>query len=200
MAQRTDALGFGVSLLQRRRGNRAAALAALRAAAAKDPTNINLQIEIVQELRDLGKIEEAFQIVGRLLAQRPDDPAIVIQQAQLFRRQNRQADLLAHLEILSQRISPRANLLVEMAVDHLALGHPDLAIALNNQALSLEPDNLPALLQAYYIAAMEDEWKNAADICEKTIRLHPGISAPRINAARAAFKLGHRKEAFSRTS
>ena len=197
MAQRTDALGFGI-LLQRRRGNRAAALEVLRTAAAKDPTNINVQIEIAQELRELGKIEEAVQIVGRLLAQQPDDPAIVIQQAQLLRRQNRHADSSAHLERLSQRISPRANLLVEMAADQLALGRPDQAIALNSQALSLEPDNLPALLQEYHIAAIEDDWKNAADICEKTIRLHPGVSAPRINAARAAFELGRRKEAFSR--
>lgn len=186
------------SLLQRRRGNRAAALEGLRAAAAKDPTNTNVQTEIVQELRDLGKIEEAFEVVSRLLVLQPDDPAIVMQQAQLFRRQNRRVDSLAHLERLSQRILPRANLLVEMAADHLALGRPDQAIALNSHALSLEPDNLPALLQQYHIAAIEDDWKEAADVCEKTIRLHPGASAPRINAARAAFELGRREEAFSR--
>ena len=183
--------------LQRRRGDRPAALETLYAASTKDPASLPLQIEIVQSLIELGEMEKASQSLSDLLACHPDDSRVAMQQVQLLRRQERRSDALVFLESLQRRGPARASYLVEMAADQLALGHPDQAIILNQQALTLEPDNLPALLQAYQFAAIADHWEEAAEICGKAIRLHPGASAPRINAARAAFELGRRDEAFA---
>jgi tetratricopeptide (TPR) repeat protein len=183
--------------LHRRRGNRPAALEILRAAAAKDPANVPLQIEIVQSLIEFGQLDEAAQTVRSLLARDPDDPSIVLQQVELLRRKQHRRESLDYLESVSQRNPTQVNYLVEMAADQLVLGHPDRAVALNERALALEPENLPALLQAFHFAAIGDHWKDAAEICHRAIHAHPGTSGPRINAARAYFELGHREEAFA---
>ena len=55
----------------RRRGDRAAALAAFEAAAAADPANVGMKVAAASELRELGRLDEAEALLRQALAIKP---------------------------------------------------------------------------------------------------------------------------------
>jgi tetratricopeptide (TPR) repeat protein len=193
----SSATFISLGQLERRRGNRSAALEMFRRAASYDPHNVTLKLEITNELRELDHIEEATATVVSVLQQSPDNFDAIMQQVHLLRREGRRAESLACLKGLANRIPAQANLCIEMAADELALGNPNGAAELNDQALRLDPENLSALLQQVQFAILRQAWMHAEDTCRKAIDLHPSASWPRLEAARISFELGRRNEAFT---
>ncbi|MGJ4927590.1 tetratricopeptide repeat protein [Bradyrhizobium sp. HKCCYLS2038] len=182
--------------LERRRGNGQLALTLLKTASDLAPKNRQIRLEIVAENREIGNFSEAQELLSQLLGEFPLQTDVVMQQVQLLRRQDRRKESLELLQRL-QEARPSAIIFHEMAMDNMALGNAEHALALIDKAKALDPEHLPTLIQETQMAMQSDDWTRAEEICRKSTSSYPGASAPRLQMARIQFELGFREHAFA---
>jgi tetratricopeptide (TPR) repeat protein len=91
--------GFiSTSRLRRRQGDRAASLSALEAAAAIDPQHRRVQVERADDLRELGRLDEAEAVLRSLLDRDPQDAALLVSWSRLKQNQDDRSASLTALE------------------------------------------------------------------------------------------------------
>jgi len=113
---------IGLGHLKRRQNTRLASLAAFEAAAAIEPGHIGIQLEMANDLRELGRLDDAEAHLRRLLLHHPNDPGAIIGLAQVKRRQgDRIASLLA-FETAAKIDPSHKGVKLEIANDLHALG------------------------------------------------------------------------------
>lgn len=182
--------------IHRRRGDRGAAFEFFQKAAVANPANKARLIDVAVELRDLGQLEECETILDDVLSTLPTEPRALMQRGLLRRRQDRRQDALQVFIDLLKYHPENVQAMIEAATDERALGHPDVAGQWLERALRTETDHPGALTGLAEIATQRDDPEAALELYTRAAAAHPTHVWARLGAARTAFELGRRDEAF----
>jgi tetratricopeptide (TPR) repeat protein len=144
-ASRFQAL-VALGQLKRRRGDRAASLAALEAAAAIDQNNIAIQLEIADDLRELSRLDEAEAILQRVVAEDPANAQPLIALGYLKRSRGDRAASLVAFEAAAAIDQSNSNIQLQIASDLRELGRLNDADAVLQRAIALDPNTAKPLV------------------------------------------------------
>jgi tetratricopeptide (TPR) repeat protein len=138
--------------VHRRQGNHAAALAAFEAAVAGNPSHPGLKAEMVGELRELGRLDEAASKAKQILEEKPDHIAALVELGRVRRRQGDRKAALAAFESAVAARPGHAGLKSEMAAELRELGRLDEAETVLRGVLKGHPQQVDGLVGLAQIA------------------------------------------------
>jgi tetratricopeptide (TPR) repeat protein len=130
----------------RRRGDRAASLAAFEAAAAAAPKHAGVKIEAAADLQALGRLDEAEFLCRQVLEGEPAHFGALVWLGHVARRRGDRAASLAAFQAAAAADPKHAGVKVDAAVDLHALGRLDEAELLCRQVLDGEPAHFEGLV------------------------------------------------------
>jgi tetratricopeptide (TPR) repeat protein len=182
--------------IYRRRGDRRAALASFRLAAEADPNDKIRLVDVAIELGDLGNIDESGAILDKVLATAPANARALMQRGQLLRRLDRREGALSVFTELLAHYPDHAQAMVEVAQEMQALGRPKQAKEWLDKALTTEPNQAGALVALAELAMHSDNPEEALGLYRRAAAIDPTNVWVWLGEARAAFKLGERRQAF----
>ena len=131
-----------------------------------------------------GDYEQADSILGQLLSDDPDDPAALLTQAMLQRRQYRFQDAVETLSRVSELSpeSPEAELLRGgLALDGMDLTRADTTY---RELLRRDPNSAGARLGLADLAFWTDRHEDALDLLRQALALDPSLAQAHLLAAR----------------
>ncbi len=175
-------------------GNPAAQVAALESAVAAAPSDDSLRYELIRAEADFGDLDLAYTLVGKLIAQRPNDPEPIFLRADLDVRAGRLAAARSSVDALvaaNPSLRPRAIAFFEstrldeaataLRAQAAADGDPEASLALANS--HLESSDLPAAIAALTAAKLDADTNLRA---AALLRSHDHVAAtiPFLEAAR----------------
>ena len=111
----------------RRRGDRAAALAAFEAAAAADPAHVGMKVSAASELRELGRLDEAEALLRQALVIQPQHVSALAELGHVARRRGDRAAALAAFEAAAAADPAHVGMKVSAASELRELGRLDEA-------------------------------------------------------------------------
>src|SRR5438309_308726 len=106
----------------RKEGDRNASLAAFEAAAVIDPDHTGVQLEIANDLRELGRLDDAAALLQRLVVQHPQNSGALIGLGHIKRRQGDRTASLAAFEAAATVDPHHTGIQVEISNDLRELG------------------------------------------------------------------------------
>jgi tetratricopeptide (TPR) repeat protein len=166
--------------------------AAERAVLAPDTSSPQAEAQRLELLADiqgrLGRREALSDTLGRLLALRPDDPALVRQQALLLAGLNRFKEA-EPLLVKAHQVAPEdAAIALALASVAQGLGEGDAAAGYLESALNLEPDNAEALRRLMELRLKQGQWDAAIPLLERWVERNPRDAMARYNLISAYLK------------
>ena len=177
----------------RRKSDHAGAVKAFKAAAAADPLNRNIQVELARDHRALGQLDEADALLGGILDAEPGKVWALIERGLVRRQRGDNAGAAAAFEAAVAADPQNRNIQVELARDLRALGRLDEADALLGRVLDVDPSKIGALVERGHLqrqranhAAALAAFEAAAKIDSQNFGLHLEIAS----ALRALGRLG----------
>jgi tetratricopeptide (TPR) repeat protein len=103
--------------LLRQKCDHEGAAAAFTAAAAGDPTNINIQLELAREFRALDRLTQAGALLAQILDREPGHVWAMVEHAHVLRRQDNHEGAVAAFEIAAKADPYNHDIQVELARD-----------------------------------------------------------------------------------
>jgi tetratricopeptide (TPR) repeat protein len=186
---------FYLARLARRHGDRKHVLGHLQKAREAKPAHIGAALETAAELRELGRFDEANDIIHGILAANNRDFPATMQLGYLYRNKGERRQALRTFAAARELQAQQPQVLVEMALEHRALGRPRQAEELLQQALAISPDHLAALEQLTEHHFHAENFDEALAFARRAIALYPHKHTPYLRASRAAAELGRTEEA-----
>jgi tetratricopeptide (TPR) repeat protein len=132
----------GMALIKRRQGNRKGALAEFEIAVKLNPTHPGIKLEIANDLRELGRLDQAEAVVNAVLAEDPNNFEARVGLAHIKRRRGDRQSSLAEFEIAAKLNPGHATLRLEVTNDLRELGRLDQAEAILTAVLEKHPENV----------------------------------------------------------
>ena len=126
---------LGLGHVARRRGDRATALAYFEAAAALDPNNLPVKLEVAADLRELGRLDEAEAVLQEILKQAPQHVGARLGLGHVARRRGDRGTALAYFEAAAALDPNNLPVKLEVAADLRELGRLDEAEAVLQEIL-----------------------------------------------------------------
>ncbi|MGY4509107.1 tetratricopeptide repeat protein [Bradyrhizobium sp. USDA 3650] len=186
---------IGLGHLKRRQGDRLASLAAFEAAAKIDPGHSGVQIEISNDLRELGRFDEAEALLQRLIAREPTNTGALIGLGHLKRRQDDRLASLAAFEAAAKIDPGHSGVQIEISNDLRELGRFDEAEALLQRLIAREPTNTGALIGLGHLKRRQDDRLASLAAFEAAAKIGPGHSGVQIEISNDLRELGRFDEA-----
>jgi len=143
--------------IRRRRGNHEEAVTAFKAAAALDPANHHIQIEMARSLRATNRLDEAIKVVGRVLDVDPRQVPALIELGLISRRKLKHNDAVSAFRAAATIDPQNRNTQVELARDLRALGQLDEAYSVLSNILDAEPSHAAALIERGLICRLRGD-------------------------------------------
>ena len=180
---------------ERLRSDRAAALAAFQAAAAIDPLNAAVKIELAKELRALDRLDEAKVLLDGVLDAEPGQVSALIERGHLLRRQGDRQGAATAFEAAAKVEPKNRNIQVELTRDLRALGRLDEAGAVVDAILELEPGHVGALIERGHICRRRGDHAGALAAFKAAAAADPQNRNIQVELARDLRTLGRLDEA-----
>ena len=133
--------------LFRGRGDRERAAGAFRAAAAADPRNWNIQVELARDLRALDRLDEADAVLNDVLDAEPLQTGALIERGHILRQRGKLKEAAAAFKTAATCDPSNRNIEVEIARSLRALNRLDEADKALSSILAAEPLHLGALIE-----------------------------------------------------
>jgi tetratricopeptide (TPR) repeat protein len=130
----------------RRRGDRAASLAHFEAASAVDPAQVGVKLERANDLRELGRLDEAESLLRTVLEEHPQHVGAVVGLGHVLRRRGDRTGSLAQFRAAGAANPNDVEVQTEIATDLRELGHFDDAEVVLRAALQSQPQHFWALV------------------------------------------------------
>jgi tetratricopeptide (TPR) repeat protein len=137
------------------------ALKYFRTAGSIDPSNLKIQLEIANALRELDRLEDAEIIFRAVLEKQPDQVAALLGLGSIARHRSDFDLALAHFRAASAADPSNIRVQVEIANTLRELMRLDEAEAACEQALSQSPNDVWILLCLGYIDRERADWSGA---------------------------------------
>lgn len=147
-----------LGLLARQRQDAAAALGYFTAAAARDPSKLEIQVEIGNALRELDRYSEAVGIYRRVIDQKPDQFGALLGMGFVARQRGEWAEALAHFEAAAASRPEEVSIHSEVARALCDLHRYDDAEAAYFRVLDQTPYHDIALLGLGIVARQRGDW------------------------------------------
>lgn len=158
---------LGLGQIARQRGDHADALEHFRAAARNEPGNVWLHQDVATELAELGRQEEAEQVLAVLVVQRSDSVEAILAYANLLRRRGPAALVAGWVEKAAAMAPDHLGAKLGLAEERLRVWRLDEAEALFDAALAVEAGNVQALVGKGQVARRRGDRKLALECFEK---------------------------------
>ncbi len=165
-----------------RRGRRRESLALLRAAAA-DPANPAVALEIAADLRELGDLDGAAALCRAVAARLPDHAEAALGLGFVARAQGDRAAAAAQFRRAATLQPDHAGAWLELAFEQREAGDTAAAIATAEAVLQRLPDHLPALLSLGQSERQAGRHAPARAWFARAAAAHPGQPASLVELA-----------------
>ena len=146
---------------ERLRQNHDAARAAFEAAAAIDPLNVLVRVELAAELRALNYLDEAETALNSVVDAGPHQIQIFIERGHLMRRRGGHEAAAVAFKSAAALDPHNRNIQVELARDLRELGRIDEVSAILNKILEAEPKQIGALIERGHILRQKGDHEGA---------------------------------------
>ena len=187
---------MGLGHVARRRGDREAALAVFAEAAAVNPGQAWLKVEAATDLRALGRLDEAEDLLRLVLAVEPRHVPSLIGIGDIARRRSDRAGAIAAYKAALTSVSDGGPTL-EIVNALRELGQIETAEAKLEELLASRPDNWPALLALGSIRLEQFRLDDAAEIFHRALAAAPNEPACLLSLGRLARQRGEREQTLA---
>jgi tetratricopeptide (TPR) repeat protein len=187
---------MGLGQIARRRGDREAALAVFAGAAAVNPGQAWLKAEAAADLRALGRLDEAEDLLRLVLAIEPRHVPSLIGIGDIARRRSDRAGAIAAYKAALTSVSDGGPTL-EIVNALRELGQIETAEAKLEELLASRPDNWMALLALGSIRLEQFRLDDAAEIFHRALTAAPNEPACLLSLGRLARQRGEREQALA---
>jgi len=184
--------------LQRKLGDQPASLAAFRAASTIDPGNLAVQLELVQEIRGAGQLDEAEQLACLLVEQHPKLSGPLLALAHVKRKRGDRTDSLTAFEAAAALDPAHLGIKVEIANDLRELGRTEEADAVLAQILGNDPKHVGALVSLGHLRRRLGKHSESIDAFMAASSLQPSNFGIRVEVINGLLEAGRLDEAASR--
>ncbi len=161
-------------------GEQAAAVHSFETALSLKPDQTDLQLKLASLYKDLGHLQQAAAIYESMLPSRRQDIHFMVQLIQLYRRQKRFDKVI---ELCNQGLAQHPPLqqqhhLTTLAADATRqLGDQQGAKALFEQAIAIDPQNVPAYVSLANMLVQMGELEQATVLCNRALGQGPNHAA-----------------------
>ena len=176
-------------------GNRLTALASLETASALDPSKIGIKLEIANELRELGRVDEAETVLRSMLLSEPKHFRAHVELGQLLRRRGDRLAALASFETASALDSSKIGIKLEIANELRELGRVDEAETVLRSVLLGEPKHFRAHVELGHLLRQRGDLLAALVNFETASALDPSKIGIKLEIANELRELGRVDEA-----
>ena len=183
----------GLGLIARQRGDHAEALEHFRAAVRSEPGNLWLHHDVATELADLGRQEEAEQVLAVLIEQRSDSVEAILAYAHLLRRRGPAATVATWLEKAAAMAPDHLGAKLDLAEERLRAWRLDEAEALFDTALEVQGEDVRALMGKGQIARRRGDRTLALE-CFQKAAIAPGATLWAVIELHTELKDGGRRD------
>lgn len=153
-------------------------------------------LEQARELEDSGDFAMAAELYGRLLADQPDDPAVLSAIGRLLGRRGQLDAAVAHYAQATSLCPSDPGLWLDFGLLLGRTGHDEMAKRALLSAASLNPED-PSLLSALADSLRERRlFEDAARQYRRLTEIMPSLAAAHNNLGITLLDLGRRNEAF----
>lgn len=181
--------------VRRRQSDHEGAAAAFKAAAAADPKNRNIQIELARDLRMLGRLDEANAVINTILDLEPGQIAALIERGHIYRRRGDHAGAVTAFNTAMTAEPHNRNIQVELARDLRALGRLDEAEVVLGKVLEAEPSKVAALIERGLVLRRRRDHAEAVAAFKLAVAAEPHNRNIQVELARDLRALGRLDEA-----
>jgi tetratricopeptide (TPR) repeat protein len=181
---------IGLGHLKRRQGDRLASLAAFEAAAAIDPNHNGVQLEIANDLRELGRLGDAEAILQRLIARDPNNTSPLIGLGHLKRRQGDRLASLAAFEAAAEIYPDHNGVQLEIANDLRELGRLGDAEAILQRLIAKDPNNNSPLIGLGHLKRRQGDRLASLAAFEAAAAIDPDHNGVQLEIANDLRELG----------
>ncbi len=186
---------LGASKCARTRGDRAASLGYLNAAAAANPSHAGVQMERASDLKALNRPEEAEAAYRSVIEIVPENIQARLGLGECARKRGDRAAALAIYQAAAAAAPKNPWPLVEIAAEHRAAGRWDEAEATYVKCLLMAPDNVQSWLGMGHCARRRGNKHISFGIFQAGSLAAPGNPWPLLEAAADVRDLGRPEEA-----
>lgn len=173
----------GLAHIARKRGDRRTSLSYFEAAAAVDPSQVSAKMEIVWDLRDLGRLDEAEPLLRSILAQQPDHSAALTTLGHLLRRRGDRLASVDYFQAALQSAPQLTSLKLEVALDLRELSRTDEAVAIYRSILDEQPNHFGALVGLGHLARRRGSRLASLEHFQAALAADPGQRAVKLEIA-----------------
>lgn len=173
----------------RRAGDEAAAIAALRAGVGLHPESLPLRQKLALLLRSTQRYAEALEALRAARKVFPDDPILLYEQGESLRGDRRYREAQGAHEELRRRHpeDPRAQLAAALSL--AAAGHPDLALPAVDRLAARFAGNHAFVLGSGEVLLKLGRWRQALSVVDNLLEQAPALVSAWVLRAEAAHRL-----------
>jgi tetratricopeptide (TPR) repeat protein len=157
----------------RSKGDAPEALRLLRAMSSQFPADLALQLELIWELVQAARLDEAEQICRAVLRRAPAHPDLLLRLGIVARRRGNLREAAAEFRAVLRDYPAHATASLELAWDLLQLNELDEAEAVLLELIASQPENGQAHLRLGLVARRRGDRADAIARFETALRLNP---------------------------
>jgi len=136
---------------------------------ARDPGNLRAAFGLMQSLREIGNLDQAKEVADKLLAAKPDDPAVLAEVGKVRLASNQLQDAVRMLKRASDLNAQDWRSRSALGVAYDRLGDAKRAEEAYQDALKISPEN-PAVLNNFALSrAMAKDLPAARDLLQRAV-------------------------------
>ena len=170
-------------------------MAAFEAAAAADPNNRSIQVELVRSLRCLDRLDEAELVVNSILDAEPHQVGAMIERGHLLRRRGDRVGAAKAFKAAATTDPSNRNIQVELARDLRALERLDEADFVLGRVLEAEARHVGALIECGHLRRRRGDHEGAAAAFKAAATIDPTNRNIQVELARDLRALNRLDEA-----
>jgi tetratricopeptide (TPR) repeat protein len=175
----------GLGQIVRKRGDRVASVAYFEAAAAADPDQLSLKLEMAWDLRELGRLDEAEAVFQEIVQKEPAHFHALVGLGQIARKRGDRTTSLTYFQAAAAAEPNRLPIKLEMAWDLRELGRLDEAEVFLQAILKQQPDHFMALVTLGHIARQQGNLSAAVGHLKAASNANPPDDDARLGLASA---------------
>jgi tetratricopeptide (TPR) repeat protein len=186
---------LGIARAHRQSGDASAALAAFEAAAEIDAGNRAIEVEVVHELGQLSRFEEAEARLSGVLAREPANLPALVEAGRLAGRRSRFGDAVAAFQAAAIVSPAHAGIQIEIARNLRFDNRLAEAEAVLDRLIAGEPSSASALIELGLCRRLRNDHAGALAAFGQAGAVDPSRPGPRLEAASELHALGRTGEA-----